>query len=783
MKISKLNIETSFTKFVDQQYIDIPNSKDTNCVFIYGKNGSGKSSISKLFSISNKVIDGKEYLQDLIQLKTKSSDKSLSVKIYYDNGNITEYSDKRVFNPIKTPVFNQEYIDTKITYQEDFKNNKFKENTLNYGVELKTKTEYISKLKEGKIEQAKKEELIKKIDDKIRDNINLIKSDTSTKDSNKNYSMFTIENFKNMDITKMPLLDELNKRRLEHIKYIQNLKDLNDSNKVHLKIDFLDSIAVIEKKIENVNRSISFSEDKAKTASAREILDSLDEELRQWKLTGVLHIKDNKCPFCSSDISGNELVSMYKDYVNSKISKMKEYLAAEIKNFGVYKNNVGIQLETAKSKAQYLDTIFQGDLLDDIQIFNVNLNAYLEQILTLLSQKNTEENIFNDCSESIEIVDIAKLETIKNDYDKLLIKIAEVNKKIDSSTSDKTKRNDDYFKNVALYLVFYGIKSEIEDLKNVEEKIKKILTELEPLKIAYEKELKEKNILLKKINEILDDFNINNYRVDEEFDLCLNGEKVSFCVDKLLSNGEKSVIAFALFISELELYYTEKDKYIIFIDDPISSVDYPNLYGIYNYINNLIESNKDSQFIISSHNTVFMNLFKFDYPNKRATYFKFIEIDGKTKIIIDNDNLDSIYLEKLKEIFVVFKTNIITNNQKLYIHNYCRYVLETISRFEYPINDNESTSSKYYIKKIISNIENKIDDYGISKVAFQSLIKIVNKGSHATIDEVHDGEHFEDNHYIESCKAIIKFIKKEYNGQYELLSSDYDKMNALNTDK
>lgn len=783
MKISKLNIETSFTKFVDQQYIDIPNSKETNCVFIYGKNGSGKSSISKLFSISNKVIDGKEYLQDLIQLKTKSSDKSLSVKIYYDNGNITEYSDKRVLNPIKTPVFNQEYIDTKITYQEDFKNNKFKENTLNYGVELKTKTEYISKLKEGKIEQAKKEELIKKIDDKIRDNINLIKSDTSTKDSNKNYSMFTIENFKNMDITKMPLLDELNKRRLEHIKYIQNLKDLNDSNKVHLKIDFLDSIAVIEKKIENVNRSISFSEDKAKTASSREILDSLDEELRQWKLTGVLHIKDNKCPFCSSDISGNELVSMYKDYVNSKISKMKEYLTAEIKNFGVYKNNVGIQLETAKSKAQYLDTIFQGNLLDDIQIFNVNLNAYLEQILTLLSQKNTEENIFNDCSESIEIVDIAKLETIKNDYDKLLIKIAEVNKKIDSSTSDKTKRNDDYFKNVALYLVFYGIKSEIENLKNVEEKIKKILTELEPLKIAYEKELKEKNILLKKINEILDDFNINNYRVDEEFDLCLNGEKVSFCVDKLLSNGEKSVIAFALFISELELYYTEKDKYIIFIDDPISSVDYPNLYGIYNYINNLIESNKNSQFIISSHNTVFMNLFKFDYPNKRATYFKFIEIDGKTKIIIDNDNLDSIYLEKLKEIFVVFKTNIITNNQKLYIHNYCRYVLETISRFEYPINDNESTSSKYYIKKIISNIENKIDDYGISKVALQSLIKIVNKGSHATIDEVHDGEHFEDNHYIESCKAIIKFIKKEYNGQYELLSSDYDKMNALNTDK
>ena len=154
--------------------------------------------------------------------------------------------------------------------------------------------------------------------------------------------------------------------------------------------------------------------------------------------------------------------------------------------------------------------------------------------------------------------------------------------------------------------------------------------------------------------------------------------------------------------------------------------------------------------------------------------------NGKTKILNDNDNLDSIYLEKLKEIFSVYKTNSVTNIQKLYIHNYCRYVLETISRFEYPINNNESTSSKYYLNKIIENIENKIDEYEISKISLQSLMKIVNKGSHATIDVVHDGEQFEDNNYIECCKAIIKFIKKEYNGQYELLNTDYAKMQEIN---
>ncbi|MEG0798974.1 MAG: hypothetical protein RSD96_00745 [Bacilli bacterium] len=44
--------------------------------------------------------------------------------------------------------------------------------------------------------------------------------------------------------------------------------------------------------------------------------------------------------------------------------------------------------------------------------------------------------------------------------------------------------------------------------------------------------------MAEKINEIFEDFYISNYRVDEDFDLYLNDEKVSFYVDKLLSNGK-----------------------------------------------------------------------------------------------------------------------------------------------------------------------------------------------------------------------------------------------------
>lgn len=47
MKIASINIESSFIKFIDSQEIKITSSKKTNCIFVYGINGSKKSSIFK----------------------------------------------------------------------------------------------------------------------------------------------------------------------------------------------------------------------------------------------------------------------------------------------------------------------------------------------------------------------------------------------------------------------------------------------------------------------------------------------------------------------------------------------------------------------------------------------------------------------------------------------------------------------------------------------------------------------------------------------------------------
>ena len=65
MKIASINIESSFTKFKDRTSMEIPNNKETNSVFTNGSNGSGKSSLSKLFYISNQLLDKEDCTENL----------------------------------------------------------------------------------------------------------------------------------------------------------------------------------------------------------------------------------------------------------------------------------------------------------------------------------------------------------------------------------------------------------------------------------------------------------------------------------------------------------------------------------------------------------------------------------------------------------------------------------------------------------------------------------------------------------------------------------------------
>ena len=93
-----------------------------------------------------------------------------------------------------------------------------------------------------------------------------------------------------------------------------------------------------------------------------------------------------------------------------------------------------------------------------------------------------------------------------------------------------------------------------------------------------------------------------------------------------LSEGERSLIAFCYFISTLSDISLMDKKIILWIDDPISSLDQNNIFGIYGIleqvIRGLIKENRFEQLFISTHNLVFLHyIIKMKIKNKQRGYF------------------------------------------------------------------------------------------------------------------------------------------------------------------
>lgn len=82
---------------------------------------------------------------------------------------------------------------------------------------------------------------------------------------------------------------------------------------------------------------------------------------------------------------------------------------------------------------------------------------------------------------------------------------------------------------------------------------------------------------------------------------------------KNLSEGEKSLVSFCYFIAQMEdeLNGPEADKLVIFIDDPISSLDNSHIFFMYSLIDTvLIKPTKFGQLFISTHNLEFLKFMK-----------------------------------------------------------------------------------------------------------------------------------------------------------------------------
>lgn len=373
--------------------------------------------------------------------------------------------------------------------------------------------------------------------------------------------------------------------------------------------------------------------DKAKSLVKKQISDSnkINELLKnaiinRWVKEGrKLHKNELEvCSFCGNEISEDR----WKE-LDSHFDEESEKLESEI----------DILISEIESLILRIDTA----LAININEFYSEFHSYLERLIDI--KQTIIDNIKSELNQT-------KLSLIERKYDllnsKIFIDIVDNSNRLQWCwkifESFRTKANDfssslgseqedakkllrlrevsDFIKTIQYDVAKERIQSlkttsdaEKENKEGIDYKIQRQIEQIEDKERLMNDE--EKGAL--KVNEYLNNFFGHDFltlqAVEESdefgskkirFEIIRNGKKAHH-----LSEGECSLIAFCYFMAKLEDIETKGSKPIIWIDDPISSLDSNHIFFVYSLINaEIMMKDEFEQIFISTHNLDFLKYLK-----------------------------------------------------------------------------------------------------------------------------------------------------------------------------
>ena len=227
------------------------------------------------------------------------------------------------------------------------------------------------------------------------------------------------------------------------------------------------------------------------------------------------------------------------------------------------------------------------------------VNSFCDLILGKIQEKI--ENVF-------ESKEWKNSETYKFDIETPVKKINNLIDKHKTKTDEFDKQKQDAKKKLLKHFAAEFIKEikpkeKQKTIKDKESKLSRLKDEIEKLnqEIAeIDRKLSNELKGAERINEYLKlYFGKGNIIIDITSDkkYCLrrNGVRATN-----LSEGEKTAIAFAYFITRLDDRHTELENTVIYLDDPISSLDSNHLYNTFSVIKRKLD--KCKQLFISTRN-------------------------------------------------------------------------------------------------------------------------------------------------------------------------------------
>lgn len=691
---------------------------------IYGWNYSGKTTLSRIFAFYNGVAEGKNIDSD--------------ADFYLKTANLGDLDISKA-DAIKVHTFNSDYI----------KNNLFFENqsTSNIIVISDKATETLENIKNLK---QQRQVLIKNQTDFAR------QYDLYEKEYNKKRSdyalvidgflpeKFTARNIKSiedgLDISK------LKNYILEDSEKDAKIKTLKNPT-TFLKIKKIDEMSTI-----NIDE-LTILLQKSVTPSSV-IIKLQEKNAEEWVKYGLsIHKNEDTCLFC-----GAKLAPEYLKDLDDVFKSEYDNLGQDLQNFDINLNECEIQIPAPativdKCRNSYLEV--HKTCSDEILKYNNKIRA----IKKLIKAKSDNRHLI---FQSKLTINTDKLNEIIKDLNQL---IDEHNKFIDNENDEKKKIKSE-LKNciIAELLSDPSYQSAVKGLADAE--IGKTKTEKQIEDLDSQIEIEEAKISdvkkgAEEINKILKRLFIGNSNITLKVEKARNNKGELVDITKLyrndgkpannLSDGERTAIAFAHFFTKIQDSInnkTSKDE-ILFIDDPISSLDKNHIYSISVMIKEVID--RFNQTFVTTHNFELYRLLK----RKNNINYYYVKRDGNSSIIEklpkELEKYDSEYEYFFHKLYNFNKDN---TNADIYVIGHCaRRFLDNYLQYKIPNNQKPLDKLIKYVKELKEDT-----------TKYTVLYRIVNDESH-----VHPEILFDKGYLIGAVALLLDTIEKHDKLHYNTL--------------
>lgn len=365
-----------------------------------------------------------------------------------------------------------------------------------------------------------------------------------------------------------------------------------------------------------------------------------DAALNLWVKRGV-EIADNAsvCPFCGNPITDEFWSEIHAHFdeeskkLEDDISNLTGRIRIEINKGAIDDSSIKLQLYS-----EYVEKYEEAKA-----VLDKRLSEYYHALQELIDQLNvrftnisvpiafsSDKNCDNDIKEALD-----KLNLVINENNSFAGNLK--NRQQQAQNVLRLKEVEDFCNTID----YRAVSEKIEKLKSIrdaaESKLNDVKDDLSNKQEALDGKkrlLNDEELGAKHVNEYLNDFFGHHFVTLEAHKDNDDEKQIKFCIMRNgkpaynLSEGECSLISFCYFMAKLDDVSTSGQKPIIWIDDPISSLDSNHIYFIFSLIvSKIAKTGCFSQLFLSTHNLDFLK-----YLNRLNSY----RLDGNGKQAADS---------------------------------------------------------------------------------------------------------------------------------------------------